>query len=1029
MDQKLRSELDIYSSFDVAHVKSFVSPEYSSDIELGEYSRKLLDRMGIVLYRHQAQAVSAFRSGNNVAVVTPTASGKTLSYVVAYLEELYRDENAVALYIAPINALINDQARKIEKYMQICAPFVEVYSLTAATSNSIRGKIKSRGRFILTNPEMLVYSLILYNKNWERFWRNLRIIVVDEIHEMSGIRGSHFGNLMRVVNLMNDLYGNNARYFALSGTIGNPKEFIENIFGKRFVVIDRNTAGNRRVEFLLPTRQYMSIFGPTARIVNTLKSFIFGLSKKTLVFVKSRKMVEMIAKAIKNSSLAKVVSPYRSGYEHRDRIAIENMFKSGKLMGLVATSAFEMGIDIEDLDVVCVVGFPSSRISLRQRFGRTGRVRDGIIVFFPTENILDRYYYNNPKELFSDEVESLSANVYNDRIIGYYVALSVVAYNDVLETGKNFIFSEVVEKYWGVEGIYSLERFVRNNRGTKPGVVLEGLTYDGKRCFFTHLTKNDLRKMINLRGIGKNFDIYDVQENRKIGEIAIEYVFSECHPGGIYVHMGDSYRVENVDFDKNLITVVRVEDDVSTEPIFDKDVNVLGILKTKNYEGFSINYCKLKVKEMYKGFLKLKYESKVVNGEVVRERKVVGYTEYPTPYVLEYDTEGIVLLFDGCELRKILNYSEDVRYLYRNTSVDKVKLTEENVLSSGLHAAEHAIIGMYPTEVVCSRSELGGFSFVSGGSQPTIVVYEAIEGGAGYSEIAFSKFENIVRRTSSAIVGCICSEDSGCPACIQSPKCGNGNTLLSKRMGQKVLEFLIERFGKPVESKETLSPRLVRYSIEYLKKDMPQIEEGGKYACYNLLEYPLENFRKPLVFDLETQKYSYEVGGWKNARDMLLAVAVVYDVKSDKMLVFNESNVKALVELLFSSDIVIGYNVKNFDYKVLSRYDSRFEVPDNVKTFDILNDLIKKYVGDVRISLDNLVRMNINGKGKETQSSIIPQMFREGKIDVVIRHCEEDVRFTYEIMEKILKERYLRYMIGGGVFEIEFPEVIFRFKL
>ncbi|MFN4244802.1 MAG: DEAD/DEAH box helicase [Brevinematia bacterium] len=358
MDETIRLYFDVYSKFDKVYERPYSDPEYEDILDLSVYSRNLLKDLGITLYKHQAEAVRLFREGNNVALVTPTASGKTLPYVISYLEEIYKDENAVALYIAPTNALINDQAKKIENYLKRVVPFVEVYPLTSGVSSSVRNRIRNSARFVLTNPEMLAYSLLLYNENWSRFWRNLKLIIVDEVHEMSGIKGCHFGNLLRIVNMINDVYGNNARYFALSGTIGNPKEFIENLFDKKFFLIDKSTAGSKRIEFLLPNRMYISTTSLISRIIDTLNVFIFGLSKKVLVFVKSRKSVERVAKAIRSTKLSSLVAPYRSGYNYKDRLAIENMFRDGKLKGLVATSAFEMGIDIGDLDVVCVVGFP-----------------------------------------------------------------------------------------------------------------------------------------------------------------------------------------------------------------------------------------------------------------------------------------------------------------------------------------------------------------------------------------------------------------------------------------------------------------------------------------------------------------------------------------------------------------------------------------------------------------------------------------------------------------------------------------------
>ncbi|MCX8028443.1 MAG: DEAD/DEAH box helicase [Brevinematales bacterium] len=1028
MDEMLKTQFDIYSKFEIAYTKRQTPPEYADKIELSEFSERLLKELNIRLYKHQAEAIEKFNNGNNVALVTPTASGKTLSYIISYLEELYKEENATALYIAPINALINDQYKKIQEYLSKAVPFIEVYPLTSGTSDKIRDRIKSRGQFILTNPEILIYSMILYNKSWERFWKNLKLIVVDEIHEMSGVKGSHFGNILRIVNVLNDLYGNNARYFALSGTIGNPKSFIETLFGKEFVIIDRSTSGNNKIEYLLPYKTYLLTYGTNQRIIDTLNNFVLNLSKKTLVFVKSRRLVEKIIKSIKkNPNLSRLVSPYRSGYDHNDRVAIENMFKAGKIMGLISTSAFEMGIDIGDLDVVCVVGFPSSRISLRQRFGRTGRIREGTVIFFPTENILDNYFYSNPKELFSDEVENLTTNVLNDRIIGYYISTLIMLYNELKETDRNYITADIIEKYWGPEAIYSIEKFIRNH---SHSAIISNSTNTGDRYFFTTISKNELRKMINIRGIGKSFVIYNSKDNKKIGEISINNLFWECHPGGVYMHMGENFAVQKVDFNNDIVTVYPTQEEKITEVLNDKDIEILGVIRSKRLKNLSLNYCKLKVKEIFTGYLVIEYLRKQQKEEATIERKVIEYIEYPNPYILEYETEGIVITFDGGELRKIINYNKDYEILERNISLEKFKLNEENILRSGLHAAEHAIIGMYPSEIICSRSEIGGLSYVSGGSSPTIFIYEGISGGVGYSEVAFEKFEKIVERALSAIKSCYCKEDSGCPACIQSPKCGNANTILSKHIGTKILNFIMESLKSPAnEEKETITPKLIKYSITHLKKEMPYLENNEKYGYYNLLEYPLEKFKKPIVFDIETQKYSYEVGGWDNAKDMLVSIAVVYDIKEDKILIFNENNIKLLIELLFSSDIVIGYNSRNFDYKVLSRYDSRFEICDSVKTFDILNDLLKKHIGDTKVSLNNLIRNNINPQGKTTHSKDIPNFFREGKIETVIKHCEEDVIYTYKIMKKILEDKYLKYEHKNQIYSIEFNEVIFRFKL
>ncbi len=1037
----------------LVYTKERSLPEYATECELGELSKELLQKLNINLYKHQYEVVKYHMEGYNVGVFTPTASGKTLSYLISYLEDLYRYENAKMLYIAPMNSLINDQATKIRSYLSQVVPWIKVGVLTGGTSDFARKQIKNESDVILTNPEMLVFSMFLYHTSgWENFWKNLKIIVVDEVHDMSGVKGSHFGNILRILNMLNDYYNNNAKYISLSATVGNPEEFIRNLFGKPFKIVSNNTSGSQKVEFYFPSEYFVSQ-NPSVNFqsIELVRKF-FEIGKKGIVFTKDRKRTEKIFFSIKRNSrlsyLTNYVYSYRSGYDHDTRVGIENAFRNGKLKCLISTSALELGIDIVDIDFIVNIGFPFSKISLFQRFGRTGRIRDGIGIFLPTEDALDKYYYRHPEELFDTNFEQLSSNIYNERIIGYYIAIASIVFYELSNIYGDFaqISEELVAKYWGEDAIYSIEKFVnyQSNVLKNNDILVIGFNKDMSKFYTTRVSKEFFRKNLSIRSIGRSLDIQVVSDDtkgRKIGEISISRVFYEASPESIYLHEGEPYRVKNIDLKNYVVSVEKLKKDQynETETLVDKYISVLSVLKEKIYKGFSLKLCKVKVEETIRGFVEYKF----VSENRTLFRKIIRTVEYPNPYVVKYDTDAILIDFDGESIKKIIDFGKDKETILEgnNRSFDfkNQRLNLEKILLMGLHAGEHSIIGMYPSEVVCQRSEIGGLSSVSEYSSPRIYIYEGIEGGIGYSEKAFKKFENIVLRAYEVISNCDCEEDSGCPSCIQSPKCGNANYMLSKYVGKKVLDFLIsniregEKENNKIGNIDFSSPAVIgkvtNYLAKYLKSELPEIENNVKYGRYNLLEYDIKKFYFPIAFDLETKKYSFEVGGWENAKDMLLSVAVVYDIKADEFLIFTEDNVKTLVEILFDSDFVLGYNTRNFDYKVLSRYDPRFEIQDNIKTFDILNDLLKKYIGDTRVSLFNLIISNIDRDINRIPSEDIPRLFREGQIEKVIEHCKQDVFYTYKVLEKILRDRSISFYNGHTMHLIEFDEVIFRFKI
>ncbi len=726
-------------------------PARHEEINLHPRLREILRERGMLpLFFHQSKAIKVIREGKNVVVSTPAASGKSLVYLIPIFESFIQNPKIKALYIAPTKALERDQLLKIEDLSSQMQGFrVEVYD--GGTPTGKRAEIRRNPpHLLLTNPDMLHYGILPNHRRWSSFFSNLRFVVLDEVHEYKGIFGAHVANILRRMKRIVHAYGCRPLFIAASATIANPKEHVERLVGEDFEAIRESGS---------PMAAKVVIFWNPIPIsepyVDAERLFIDAVSfnLKTIVFCKSRKIVEIMTRNVKRhlqkigrEDLLKRISSYRSGYLPKERRKIERMLFSGELQGVVATSALELGIDVGELDCCILVGYPGSRISTFQRAGRVGRRfgRTGIIVMVALEDALDQYFVKNPEELFSGQVEKAFVNPENERLLPLHL-LCAASEVPLKEEGSLYFG----EKFF--EALKDLEKQGKIKRTPFGYVSLIKRPHSGVR----------------IRSIEDPFSLVDADSGKQIGQIDGARVFRECYPGAVYLHMDRAYLVVSLDMDGREVKLRKTTLKYYTQELVSSDVSVMEKMRGFGSEGVRIAHGKVKVTERVVGFRKKPIRGG--SGEVIP-------LSLP-PY--EFESESIWF-----ELSKEL-----------------ISLLEAKDMDfpGGIHGSEHALISMAPLFTLSDRSDLGGVSTPYhpqiGG--PGIFVYEAYPGGVGIVEKLYEDVASWVEKTYRNVNGCSC--ESGCLSCgLLSPKCGNENQPLDKEAAKYILHYIAGKVKRDV---------------------------------------------------------------------------------------------------------------------------------------------------------------------------------------------------------------------------------------
>ncbi|MEJ2656904.1 MAG: DEAD/DEAH box helicase [Desulfobacterales bacterium] len=533
------------------------------------------------LYQHQADAVDLIRSGHHVVVATPTASGKTLIYNLPAMENILENPNSKALYIFPLKALAQDQLRTFTaliKYSKELTPTMAIYD--GDTSAWHRKRIRETPpNILLTNPEMIHLSLLPHHQKWADFFRSLDMIVVDEVPTYRGIMGSHMAQVFRRLQRICQHYGAAPTFVFCSATVSNPAQLTRQLTGLNVDTIIKSGAptGQRHVVFINPLQ------GPAQTAIMLLKAALHrGL--RTIVYAQSRKLTELIAiwAGSQSGPFAHRISAYRAGFLPEERREIEAKLAKGELLAVISTSALELGIDIGDLDLCLLVGYPGTVVATWQRGGRVGRSgQDSTLVLIAGEDALDQYFMRHPENLLNREPEAAVVNPYNAEILSRHVVCAAAELP--LKTNEAFVSDEQVRK-----AVHALEE---NGALLKSG--------DGKEFYSSRTAPH---RHVDLRGTGNRYHIVGSNTGKNRGEIDEFRAFKETHPGAIYLHKGDTFLVDTLDLDTKTVKVSKAKVDYYTRVRSEKNTEILEIYESNKLLYTECYIGKLKVTDQVLGY-------------------------------------------------------------------------------------------------------------------------------------------------------------------------------------------------------------------------------------------------------------------------------------------------------------------------------------------------------------------------------------------------------------------------------------------
>ena len=710
--------------------------------ELHPALRESLARAGIdELYSHQAEALEAAMAGP-VIVTTGTASGKSLAFNLPVLDTLARDPRARALYLYPTKALAQDQARKLH---ELRAPFLRHAIYDGDTPKEERRAIRGRSNLILTNPDMLNVGVLPHHRNWGDVLANLAWIVVDEAHVYRGVFGSHVGNVLRRLRRLARAYGTEPRFVLTSATIGNPLELGERLTGLDLGLVDRDGAphAERQVVMWNPplVDEDAGIRGSALSEAAQLLAELMQAEVRTICFLKSRRGVELIQRFTKlrledagRGDLAERIAPYRAGYTPTQRREIERRLSEGELLAVVATDALELGIDVGDLDAAICVTFPGTVASLRQMWGRAGRRQTGLALYVAGDDALDQFFCRHPDEFLDRPVEQAILDHESEEI---HVQHLVAAAYELPLTADD---ADTLGPRWE---LYA-ERLVAQGRLRERA---------GR---YTPRTDEFPAGRISLRSAGiDSIAVVEADGGELIGSVEMGRAHSTIHPGAVYLHMGQSYEVEELDLRGSRALVRQFSGDWYTQPKKETETWIEEVLDRRTVYGVELSFGVVSVTEQVVAFQK----KRVADHEVLDLLPVDLPEQQFVTQALWYEVPDELLRSEF----------------------------PLEVLLGSLHAAEHTQIAVLPLIAMCDRWDIGGLSTNSHPqtARPTVFIYDGHAGGVGITRIGFRLFETLVDDARRLIAECPCK--LGCPSCVQSPKCGNLNEPLNKNGALEVM--------------------------------------------------------------------------------------------------------------------------------------------------------------------------------------------------------------------------------------------------
>jgi DEAD/DEAH box helicase domain-containing protein len=707
--------------------------------ELNPSVKHALASAGITqLYEHQTQALLAAFEAPTI-VTTGTASGKSLCFQLPTLEVLTADRAARALYLYPTKALAQDQARSLHAFGLHKQIRPAIYD--GDTPRAERAPIRKRSNLVLTNPDMLHVGILPHHTAWGELFANLAFVVVDEAHVYRGVFGSHVGNVLRRLRRIAQIHGTEPRFLLASATIANPVELAERLTGlDGFQLIDRDAAPRaaRRVAIWNPPLldQELGVRASALYEAAELFSELISSGARAICFMKSRKGVELILRHASDRlepALADRIAPYRAGYTPSQRQEIQRRLSDGELLGVIATDALELGIDIGELDAAICVTFPGTVASLRQMWGRAGRRGRGLAVYIAGEDALDQFFCRHPDEFLARPVEAAILDPGSREI--YAEHLVCAAHEAPLTDADDLFFGDS----W---------------RAAAGELTAAGFLRERATGFVPRRPDDYPAANVALRSASADsFILIDAGSGEVIGTVEAARAYTTIHDGAIYLHMGRSYRVLELDLAGRRAMLEPFSGDYFTQTKRESMTYIERLLAQRELLGINLFFGEVSYSETVLGYQR----------KSLQDHTVIDFQTLDLPTV-EFPTRALWYELD-----------------------DVVGGFPIELLLGSLHALEHAQIAVLPLIAMCDRWDIGGLSTnahpQTGG--PTIFIYDGHPGGVGITRRGYEQFERLVGDARRLIGECPCSD--GCPSCVQSPKCGNLNEPLSKRGALELL--------------------------------------------------------------------------------------------------------------------------------------------------------------------------------------------------------------------------------------------------
>ncbi|MCB0282907.1 MAG: DEAD/DEAH box helicase [Calditrichae bacterium] len=697
------------------------------------------------LYTHQAESFAAVEQGKNIVVVTPTASGKTMTYNLPVLNHLISNPEARALYLFPTKALSQDQTNEVQDLNDRLKLGAKTFTFDGDTPADIRRTIRAAGNIVITNPDMLHQGILPHHTLWIKLFENLKFIVLDELHTYRGVFGSHISNLLVRLKRLCEFYGSKPQFICSSATIENPKELAEKILNEDVDLIDNNGSPSGEKHFLFYNPPVVNQeLGLRRSVVSEVKNIVRKLlptGAQIIIFARSRMRVELLVTYLHDLARElkiekRLIRGYRGGYLPNQRREIEKGLKNGTIRVVVSTNALELGIDIGQLDVAIMAGYPGSVSSTWQQAGRAGRRQTvSLTIMVASSAPLDQYIIEHPEYFFGKSPESAFIDRENLAILMSH--LKCASFELPFRDDENFaphitnqlldflvderVLRKAENKYFWMSEIYPADEVSLRNTTQENVVIID--------------TSN---------------------QNKVIGEIDLFAAQEMVHNDAIYIHDSIQYHVEKLDWEELKAYVHRVDSDHYTDAITKVDVKVLDVLEEESNHAYTKYFADVAVARTTTGYKKIKF----------RTHENIGFGRVYLPEI-EMQTNALMLQFPD-------SFFVDGYF-------------KESVISEGLKGIAYTMRNLVPLYVMCDSADIAVFSMVRDpfSKLPTIYVYDRYQGGIGLSKKLYKREKVLLKAVRDHIKDCPCS--NGCPSCTGPTLEG---TLLSKQSSLRILEMI-----------------------------------------------------------------------------------------------------------------------------------------------------------------------------------------------------------------------------------------------